>query len=80
MPKHVTRLRALRRAHVHRGRARTLSQAQIASALRVSQQTYSKYESGVIDPPEPTKKRIARVLGVDVDQLWPAAGPKEATA
>ena len=45
-------------------RARTLSQANFAQLLGISQQTYSKYESGVIDPPVDQQARIAAILGV----------------
>jgi DNA-binding XRE family transcriptional regulator len=80
MAKPIPGLRELRRAHIHRGRPRTLSQEQMATALDVSQQTYCKYETGVIDPPAPMKRRIARVLGVELRELWPDAEAAEARA
>jgi transcriptional regulator with XRE-family HTH domain len=63
MRKH-TPLRNLRRA-------RTLTQADIARLLDVSQQTYSKYESGLIRPSADIQARIAAVLGVSKRELFP---------
>jgi transcriptional regulator with XRE-family HTH domain len=52
-------------------RARTISQANFARLLGVSQQTYSKYESGVLDPPADQQARMAVILGVPVNDLFP---------
>jgi transcriptional regulator with XRE-family HTH domain len=51
-------------------RARTISQAYFARLLGVSQQTYSKYESGLITPPIDQRARIATILGVAVADLF----------
>lgn len=53
-------------------RARTLNQAQMARLLEVSQQTYSKYESGVLVPLEDMQARIAAILGGSVETLFPS--------
>ena len=50
---------------------RSLTQSQMAGVLSVSQQTYSKYESGVLAPDGATRVRIAAILGVAVGTLWP---------
>jgi len=60
----ATPLKALRRT-------RTLTQLQMARLLGVSQQTYSKYESGVIRPEPVLRARIAAILGVSVQEVWP---------
>lgn len=52
-------------------RARTLSQDDMARLLSISQQTYSKYESGLIDPPADTKARIAAIFGESTDAVFP---------
>lgn len=54
-------------------RARTLNQEQMARLLGVSQQTYSKYESGLVVPSADMQARIAAILGVSVETLWPTA-------
>lgn len=66
---------------------RRLLQRDVAARLGVSQQTYSKYESGVVLPDPATRTRIAQALGVAVRVLWPrramrpqAAGRAEARA
>jgi transcriptional regulator with XRE-family HTH domain len=64
MPTKESALRKLRRA-------RTLNQEQMAGLLDVSQQTYSKYESGVIVPPPDRQAQIAAILGTSVEALWP---------
>jgi DNA-binding XRE family transcriptional regulator len=43
----------------------------MARLLGISQQTYSKYESGLIVPPFPTQARIAAMLATSVETLWP---------
>lgn len=55
-------------------RARTLNQTVLARLLRVSQQTYSKYESGVLVPPSDVQARLAAILGTSVDALFPTTG------
>lgn len=52
-------------------RARTLNQKQMARLLGVSQQTYSKYESGRLVPSGDVMARIAAILGTSVETLWP---------
>jgi transcriptional regulator with XRE-family HTH domain len=51
-------------------RARTISQANFARLLGVSQQTYSKYESGLITPPRDQQARIATILGVVIADVF----------
>lgn len=63
MPKHSP-LRNVRRA-------RTLNQEQMAALLGVSQQTYSKYESGRIVPATDVQERLAALLGVARAELFP---------
>ena len=57
-------------------KTRTLSQADMARVLDISQQTYSKYESGLLQPPPEMQAHIAAVLGTSIDALWPT--PQEA--
>ena len=52
-------------------RARTLTQVDMARLLDVTQQTYSKYESGQLRPPVDVQARIAAVLGVPARELFP---------
>lgn len=52
-------------------RARTLNQEQMAALLGVSQQTYSKYESGRIVPATDVQERLAALLGVARAELFP---------
>lgn len=52
-------------------RARTLTQSQMAQLLGVTQQTYSKYEGGLLTPPEDLQARAAAILGASVEALWP---------
>jgi transcriptional regulator with XRE-family HTH domain len=54
-------------------RARTLNQQQMARLLKVAQQTYSRYESGLLVPSEDLQARIAAILGTSVEALWPPA-------
>lgn len=54
-------------------RARTLTQADMARLLDVTQQTYSKYESGQLRPPTDVQARIGAVLGVPSRELFPEA-------
>lgn len=42
----------------------------MARLLDVSQQTYSKYESGAIIPPFHVQARIAAILGVPPKELF----------
>lgn len=51
-------------------RSRTLNQEQMASLLEISQQTYSKYESGRLTPSVDVKARIAAILGASVADLF----------
>ena len=46
-----------------------LSQAEMAKILRVSQATYSRYETGRWDIPSQTLSALARYYGVSVDYL-----------
>jgi len=43
----------------------------MARLLDVTQQTYSKYESGQLRPPVDVQARIAAVLGVPARELFP---------
>lgn len=61
-------------------RARTISQAMFAQLIGVSQQTYSKYESGLLTPPDDLQIRIAAVLGVPVTAVFVTTNDERATA
>lgn len=61
--KKTTPLRNLRRS-------RTLTQADMARLLEISQQHYSKYESGSVRPPTDIQARIAALLGVSRQELF----------
>lgn len=65
MRKTTTPLRNLRRS-------RTISQANLAHLVDVSQQTLSKYESGRLVPSFDMKVRIAAVLGAPVNDIFPS--------
>lgn len=54
-------------------KARTLTQADLARLLQISQQTYSKYESGRLIPPPDLQARIASILATAKEKLWPRA-------
>lgn len=45
----------------------------MARVLDVTQQTYSKYESGQLRPPTDVQARIGAVLGVPSRELFPEA-------
>ena len=48
---------------------RDLNQAAVAEILHVSQTTYSRYESGVLDVPSASLIALARYYGTSVDYL-----------
>ena len=48
---------------------RDLSQQRLAAVLHVSQSTYSRYESGVLDIPSQALIRLAKFYHVSVDYL-----------
>ena len=48
---------------------RDLNQAAVAEILHVSQTTYSRYESGVLDVPSASLITLARYYGTSVDYL-----------
>jgi len=58
-------------------RARTISQAVFANLIGVCQQTYSKYESGVLVPPYDQQVRIATILGVPVSAIFRGSTEQE---
>jgi transcriptional regulator with XRE-family HTH domain len=53
-------------------RTRTMNQADLAMLADISQQTLSKYERGLLVPTPDMQARLAAILGVSVDQLFPA--------
>ena len=46
-----------------------LTQKQVADLLKISQTTYSRYESGVLDIPSSSLIALARFYGTSVDYL-----------
>lgn len=46
-----------------------LSQEQLAKVLRVSQSTYSRYESGYLDVPSEILIALSKYYGVSVDYI-----------
>lgn len=50
--------------------ARTLTQQDVARLLGVSQQAYSKYETGTVTPSMALQVRLAAILGVSVEALF----------
>lgn len=44
----------------------------MAALLGVAQQTYSKYESGILVPTDDVQARIAAILGTSAETLWPS--------
>ena len=46
-----------------------MSQAQLAKILNISQSTYSRYESGVLDVPSEVLIALSRVYKVSVDYI-----------
>lgn len=64
----------------HLRRARTLRQEDLAHLLEVSQQTLSKYESGLLHVPPDLQIRIAAILGVTVDALGVPSEDTEVSA
>lgn len=57
-----------------RRKAVGLSQAHVAAAAGATTSQYSQWERGDIQPRVTTAVRIARFLGVPVEDLWPAEG------
>jgi transcriptional regulator with XRE-family HTH domain len=58
-------------------KARTLSQAQMADLLGITQQMYSDYETGDRTPPIGIRARIAAILAAPVADLFPADASAE---
>ncbi len=58
-------------------RARTINQETLARLVGVSQQTLSKYESGVLVPSVDVQARIAAIFGVSPRSLFPRRSPAE---
>ena len=56
-----------------------LSQQELAEQLFVSRQTVSRWESGSRTPDIMTAKKIAKLLGVTLDELVPDGGEDEQT-
>ncbi|MBP1570218.1 MAG: helix-turn-helix transcriptional regulator [Oscillospiraceae bacterium] len=48
---------------------RDLSQAEIAKILRISQSTYSRYESGYLDLPSEILISLSKIYGVTTDYI-----------
>ena len=48
---------------------RDLTQQQLAELLHISQTTYSRYESGVLDIPSSSRIELARFYRTSVDYL-----------
>jgi transcriptional regulator with XRE-family HTH domain len=61
-------------------RARTLTQTDMARLLNISQQTYSKYESGRLRPSADVQARIAALLGASRSELFGDDTEREAVA
>lgn len=51
-------------------RSRGLNQQQVAAILGVSQQTYSKYESGRLSVPLHVRERLSGLYGISRDELF----------
>ena len=49
----------------------------MAALLGISQQTWSKYESGRLTPSPDMQQRIAAILGVSHYRLWLSPKPTE---
>jgi DNA-binding XRE family transcriptional regulator len=49
----------------------TLNQTKMAQVLDISQQTYSKYEKGSLEPDAAMQQRIANILHTEPRRLWP---------
>jgi DNA-binding XRE family transcriptional regulator len=60
-------------ARIKAGQVPAYARARVGASRQISQQTYSKYESGKLLPDIGTKARIAAILGTLPDQLWPVA-------
>lgn len=50
--------------------AKTLKQQQVASLAGISRSHYTKIEDGVRTPSLPIAKRVADVLGINIDTLF----------
>ena len=57
-------------------RARTLNQGDLARLVKISQQSLSKIERGLLIPSRDLQERLAAVLGVSVADLFPSAEAK----
>ena len=49
-----------------------MNQTDVARILGISQQTYAKYETGLLVPSEDMQVRIAAVFGVSVGTIFPS--------
>jgi len=52
-------------------RARTLNQDDLARLARISQQSLSKIEKGLLVPSADLQARLAAILGVSTEELFP---------
>lgn len=52
--------------------ARTISQADLAKLVGVTQETISKAERGILRPSPDVQARLAAVLGASSDDLFPS--------
>lgn len=52
-------------------RTRTINQADLAELIGISQQTLSKYERGRLVPTPDLQGRIAAILGVNRQDIFP---------
>ena len=52
------------------------TQVDLAGALGISQAALSRWESGAVSPRIADVERIARALGGDVSELWPATSTR----
>lgn len=57
---------------------RDLTQQDLANLLKVSQTTYSRYESGVLDIPSTSLIRLAQFYKTSIDYLLGLTNDKEA--
>ncbi|MBA2583271.1 MAG: helix-turn-helix transcriptional regulator [Bacteroidetes bacterium] len=67
IPANIKRLRKLK----------NLSQKEVAAAIKVGQGQYSVIESGKITPTIPTLEKIAKVLEVDIAELFKKPGKED---
>ena len=53
-----------------------ITQFQLRLATGIHQSKISMIENGLVEPPDDEKKRLAKALGVRIEEIWPEEARK----